>query len=182
MYKRQVGFQSADGWGDGLTLGADADLVGDSWPELLVGVSSQGGRLEPAAAGGAPVEVAAGAVYMVDLTLPAGFELTGALDAPIQYRLLDGDALVKFVGARGGDGAGWSMAAVGDLDADGRDEVLIGAPGAGLHADSAGAVYVVRGGAEMATGCSHAQRREPVSSPLVGLLLLLIFRRRRPST
>ncbi|MFN7143810.1 MAG: integrin alpha, partial [Myxococcota bacterium] len=47
-------------------------------------------------------------------------------------------------GANVGDVAGWAVAGAGDTDADGRREVLVGAPGVDVAGVDAGAVYLVR--------------------------------------
>jgi hypothetical protein len=53
---------------------------------------------------------------------------------------------VRISGLSQGDGFGASAVALGDLDADGYDDVLIGAPGADLGAVDAGAAFVFSGG------------------------------------
>jgi hypothetical protein len=44
------------------------------------------------------------------------------------------------------EGAGASLAVIADFDGNGRDELLIGAPGSGISGEDAGAVYLVTGG------------------------------------
>ena len=44
-----------------------------------------------------------------------------------------------------GDGFGWSLANAGDVDADGRDDVIVGAPGDDTVAPDAGAAHVFSG-------------------------------------
>ena len=50
-----------------------------------------------------------------------------------------------FLGQYWGDSAGWSVAAAGDVDSDGFDDMLVGAPGNGNYASDAGRTYLVRG-------------------------------------
>ncbi len=54
------------------------------------------------------------------------------------------DASATIGGRRGGDGAGKSFA-VGDIDLDGRNDLLIGAPGDDQEGNEAGAAFVMRG-------------------------------------
>ncbi len=54
---------------------------------------------------------------------------------------------------RSDDAFGWCLAAAGDVDGDGHDDVLVGAPGDDTHFDDAGAAYVFSGanGAQLFT-------------------------------
>jgi hypothetical protein len=56
------------------------------------------------------------------------------------------DADATFLGEAAGDHAGFAVAPAGDLDGDGNDDVLIGAPFSDVGGTSSGAVYVVTGG------------------------------------
>lgn len=58
------------------------------------------------------------------------------------YSGLDGSALYQFDGENPGDAFGWSVAAAGDVDHDGRGDILVGAIG---YADSTGRAYVFSG-------------------------------------
>ncbi len=44
-----------------------------------------------------------------------------------------------------GDQAGFSLAAAGDMDGDGHDDLLVGAPGSDLGGSDAGAAFLVLG-------------------------------------
>ena len=100
-------------------MGAIGNLNGDGLPEILVGASGND-------AGGED----AGAAYIV----------WGKADgAPVD--LVDvaaGTGGLKIIGHELTGVAG-SIAAIGDLDGDGREEILVGAPSA---ATGAGAAYV----------------------------------------
>jgi len=100
------------------TSGA-GDVDGDGYADILIGAS---GNRE----GGAN----AGAAYL----------LCGPVSA--DQGLADGDA--KLVGAAG-DGAGSSVASAGDVDADGSDDLLIGASANDEGGESAGAAFLVYG-------------------------------------
>ncbi len=56
-----------------------------------------------------------------------------------------GAADVTLAGAQVSDQAGWAVAGAGDLDGDGRDELLVAAPDSDAGGEDAGAVYLVTG-------------------------------------
>jgi hypothetical protein len=69
----------------------------------------------------------------------------GTADGVVQAAHVAGIAgSYKFVGGNDNDKAGYSVASAGDLDGDGRDDLLIGAPGTQIgDLSGAGAVYVL---------------------------------------
>ncbi len=74
--------------------------------------------------------------------LVGGHVLVGApseAEAHVDERLLRGPSSC----ASGGDGAGWSVAAVGDLDGDGAGEALVGGPSLGAGGGCAGAAWLL---------------------------------------
>ncbi|WP_284013537.1 integrin alpha [Halobaculum litoreum] len=90
---------------------------------------------------------ASGAVYVVDLR-----------DGPTDRRSL-ADADATFLGEDDNDVAGVAVAAVGDVDDDGREELAVGAPGADArraNATNDGAVYVL---SDVFSGASGASTR-----------------------
>jgi hypothetical protein len=97
------------------------DVDGDGAPDLLVGA--------PWGSGGT---TAAGVTYL------ALGPISGDLD------LSDADATLGGEGTN--DLAGWSLALPGDVDDDGWDDLLIGAPDADALATNAGSAYLVLGG------------------------------------
>jgi hypothetical protein len=108
----------------GFSLSAAGDVNGDGRQDLLIGApgASPGGR---AAAGSAWVVFGAASTADVDLSelQPSrGFRIDGA------------DA---------GDGAGYAVAGVGDVNADGYADLAIGAPGSG----DSGVAHVILGAA-----------------------------------
>lgn len=88
-----------------------------------------------------------------DLAVGAPFSDRGGLDAgavyvvrgPVRGTMALADAYGVLVGENPGDGAGIAVAGVADRDGDGRAELLVGAWGSDVSAESAGAAYLVYG-------------------------------------
>ncbi len=104
----------------GSALSSAGDLNDDGFQDLLIG-----------AYGNDSADAGAGAVYVVY------GPVTGELD------LSTADA--RLLGESSGDAAGFSLASAGDMDADGHDDIVIGAYGEDSAGTNAGAVYVVLG-------------------------------------
>ncbi len=142
----------------GQAVAALGDLDGDGFPDLGIGAPSEDG-------GGSN----AGAVYVL-----YGDGLVSS--TPLSLRLDGADA--KLMGDQQSAKAGTSLTGAGDLDGDGQDDLIIGAPGHGKDTTgtATGAAYVLYGpvtgswsladadhvivggamGAEFATGLSPA--------------------------
>jgi hypothetical protein len=112
---------AAAGDGLGSSLANVGDQNGDGIPDLAIGASaaSPGGR---ASAGEAVVVAGRHGFATVDL----------AASPPLE----------RIDGAMAGAGLGASLSAAGDVDGDGRTDLLVGAPGEGSFS---GAAYLVRG-------------------------------------
>ncbi|NNF45051.1 MAG: hypothetical protein HKN62_18780 [Phycisphaerales bacterium] len=142
----------AAGWAFGHDAGPADDLDGDGIPEIIVGAPGGTGRAVVASgASGRWLHVfegvAAGASFgnrvggegdfngdgTGDLIVGAPFQATAGPSAgrATIYSGVDFSVLHVLDGADGGDRFGNGVAFIGDLNGDGRDEVLIGAPGAG---------------------------------------------------
>ena len=86
-----------------------------------------------------------------DLAVGAYLEDTGGINAGAVYLMMgpvSGTILVDnsdggFIGQADGDRAGWSIAGPGDVNGDGIDDVLVGAPDHDVNGNNAGAVYLM---------------------------------------
>ncbi|MCK6531020.1 FG-GAP-like repeat-containing protein [Myxococcota bacterium] len=104
----------------GYSLAVIGDATGDGLADLLVGAPNAG-----------PEEVGTGAAYLVP----------GPILAPASLA----DVGLALWGEGAGDSAGHAVAGAGDVDGDGLDDLLIGAPSADGGATDAGAAYLVPG-------------------------------------
>ncbi|MGF1455527.1 MAG: hypothetical protein ACFB6R_09145 [Alphaproteobacteria bacterium] len=107
------------------------DINADGIDDVIVGISATAGS-------------AAGASYVVFGS--TGFGATGSA-AAIDLSALDGVNGFVLTGANGGDASGFSVSGAGDVNNDGTDDLIIGAPSADPGTrDGAGESYVVFGG------------------------------------
>ena len=108
----------------GFSVSGAGDVNGDGYADLLVGAygHSDDGWGEP---------WARGAAYLVHGPLSGTVSLSAA------------DA--TFVGLGIADWAGYSVSGAGDVNGDGYDDVLVGAPGVDDNGSQSGAVYLVHG-------------------------------------
>jgi hypothetical protein len=120
----------------GRSVSGAGDVNGDGIDDLLIGAF---GAAPHARSDGGESYVVFGRMT----GFPPVFELRSLLPAA------GGDGIAGFVirGIDGNDESGWSVSGAGDVNGDGIDDLLIGAPVAGAHrfGDRAGETYVVFG-------------------------------------
>jgi hypothetical protein len=124
---RYVG--AGNGEESGYSVANAGDFDGDGIDDALIGAPN-------ATEGGSYV----GAVYLV----LNSDDFDGSMD-------LD-EADARWHGINGGDQAGYSVSTAGDQDGDGRDDILIGAPGHDAGGSESGSVFMVYGGTSMLCG------------------------------
>ena len=71
--------------------------------------------------------------------------LSQAWPGSVALSSLDGTTGFRAKGVSAGDRLGTSVAAAGDINADGRADVLLGAPQADPNGDKSGAAYLIYG-------------------------------------
>jgi FG-GAP repeat/RTX calcium-binding nonapeptide repeat (4 copies) len=111
----------------GHSVSSAGDINGDGIDDLIVG-----------APGGDNGGNNAGEAYVI-------FGKAGATRANIDLTSLAASDGFIIQGNAVGDEAGWSVSAAGDVDGDGFDDLIVGAPDAGLGGTDAGAAYVIFG-------------------------------------
>ncbi|MBX9604925.1 MAG: hypothetical protein K2Y51_01800 [Gammaproteobacteria bacterium] len=103
------------------------DINGDGFADMLIGDRLANGR--------------AGVSYLV-------FGRADGFPAALDLNSLDGNTGFKLTGVQPGDSSGWSVSSAGDVNGDGFDDLMIGAPFTVLGGNSAGSIYVVFGHAQ----------------------------------
>ncbi|PXW88242.1 FG-GAP repeat protein [Nitrosomonas sp. Nm84] len=110
----------------GSSVSSAGDVNGDGFDDVIVG-----------APGADPNGSASGSSYVV-------FGRAAGFAAAMDLSSLDGDSGFRLDGAVEGDVVG-SVSSAGDVNGDGFDDVIVGAPGADSNGDASGSSYVVFG-------------------------------------
>ena len=121
----------------GRQVSSAGDVDGDGVPDLIIGAPGTDANPEYRDYEGTAYLVSGTSLARVDAQ---GGEPDGLVE--LGDAVTQGEAW-KFIGEAGGDLAGLAVATAGDVDGDGRPDLLIGAPHHDTGAIDAGAVYVV---------------------------------------
>ncbi|MBP6058863.1 MAG: FG-GAP repeat protein [Nitrosomonas sp.] len=111
---------------EGISVNA-GDVNGDGFNDLLIGayLASPNGE-------------GSGSSYVV-------FGKDTGFDATLDLSSLDGDNGFRMDGVAAGDESGYSISSAGDVNGDGFDDVIVGAPKADSNGDNSGVSYVIFG-------------------------------------
>ena len=127
----------AAGDGVGHAVGAAGDVNGDGYDDLVIGAPFMG-----------PNGVGSGQSFVV-------FGRPGGWERYVDVTTLDGANGFAIDGEAAGDRSGWSIDGAGDVNDDGIDDLILGAPGVDAAGPDSGRAYVVFGSTERALATLH---------------------------
>ncbi len=111
----------------GVSVSGAGDVNGDGYDDFLVGARAAD-----------PHGAQSGSTYLV-------FGKAGSFGANLDLSSLDGTTGLRIDGEAAGDYAGNSVAAAGDINGDGYDDLIIGGPSAHPHGTNSGRAWVIFG-------------------------------------
>ncbi|MDQ0463368.1 Ca2+-binding RTX toxin-like protein [Caulobacter ginsengisoli] len=111
----------------GFSVASAGDFDGDGYDDLII-----------SAPRASPHGSQSGASYLV-------FGKSGGFSANLDLSTLDGDSGFKLAGVAANDRSGWSAASAGDVNGDGYDDLIIGAPFADYNGADSGVAYILYG-------------------------------------
>ena len=135
----------------GISVSSAGDVNGDGYDDLIVGAPFAD-----------PNGSESGAAWVV-------FGTAGFFPAEIDLAALDGRNGFRIAGVAEGDQAGTSVSAAGDINGDGFDDLIVGAPFADPNGSDSGAAYVIYGKATAATHLDDTLTGSAGANTLSGL-------------
>ena len=111
----------------GFSVSSAGDVNGDGYDDLIIGAY----RADPNG-------INSGSSYVV-------FGKASGFDATVDLSALDGSSGFRLDGANRGDESGRSISSAGDINGDGYDDLIIGAPFTNYNGSQSGSSYVVFG-------------------------------------
>ncbi len=147
----------AENDGSGGSVSSAGDVNDDGFNDLIVG-----------AAGADRNGNFSGSSYVV-------FGQAGGFAAAMNLSNLDGTNGFRLDGVAEGDGSGWSVSGAGDVNGDGFDDLLVGAPKADPNGKDSGSSYVVFGSRDFGGGGGNVIQGTPGDDVLKGTSAADIF-------
>ena len=120
----------------GVSVNSAGDINADGFNDVVVGTEISGPNFS-------------GSAYVI-------FGGTSGFPSLMNLTNLDGNNGFVFHGVAANNQAGRSVSGIGDINGDGLDDLIVGAPGAGINGSNSGSSYVVFGSAMAFPGVINA--------------------------